>query len=229
MTDRDDSRVGRSLASRPGLAALCSAAASNAGVGSVTVVVAGRQNSEGAVSHTDADASQAHALEFTLGEGPTTDALKSGTLALACDVTTATVRWPQFSPAAQRIGVRCISAVPLRIGENVLGSLTFYARDFEMVERMQRIDAYAIGESTLAALLDNSNVIDIAIDQPDAAADGSTTYRAVVHQATGMVAAQLGCDMAEALLRLRAYAFAQNESVEQIARAVVERRMKVSL
>lgn len=50
--------------------------------------------------------------------------------------------------------------------------------------------------------------------------------RAVVHQAAGMISVQLGVDVAEALLRLRAHAFATGRSMADLAAEVVERRVR---
>ena len=50
-------------------------------------------------------------------------------------------------------------------------------------------------------------------------------FRFVVHQASGMVSGQLEVSVAEALIRLRASAFAQNRSVTDLAEDVVARRL----
>jgi ANTAR domain len=50
--------------------------------------------------------------------------------------------------------------------------------------------------------------------------------RIVIHQATGMIAAQLDDTVANALARLRAAAFASGRSMYDIARDVVERRVR---
>jgi hypothetical protein len=48
----------------------------------------------------------------------------------------------------------------------------------------------------------------------------------VVHQATGMITIQLGISLAEALLRLRAHAYASGRAVSAIAADVVDRRLR---
>ena len=50
--------------------------------------------------------------------------------------------------------------------------------------------------------------------------------RIVIHQATGMIAAQLDDTVANALARLRAAAFASERPVDDIARDVVQRRVR---
>jgi len=55
--------------------------------------------------------------------------------------------------------------------------------------------------------------------------DHSMGSRAEVHQATGMVLAQLGVSAAEALARLRAYAFVEQRLLIDVARDVVARAL----
>jgi AmiR/NasT family two-component response regulator len=52
-------------------------------------------------------------------------------------------------------------------------------------------------------------------------------HRAEVHQASGMVAVQLGIGVAEAGLRLRAYAYATNRSIAAVASEVVGRHLRL--
>ena len=53
-----------------------------------------------------------------------------------------------------------------------------------------------------------------------------TNFQFVVHQASGMVAVQLGVSVAEALIRLRAHAFQHDRIVADVARDVVDRRLR---
>ena len=51
-------------------------------------------------------------------------------------------------------------------------------------------------------------------------------FHYVVHQASGMVAAQLEVSVREALVRLRAYAFGNDRSLTDVAKAVVDRTLR---
>jgi AmiR/NasT family two-component response regulator len=55
--------------------------------------------------------------------------------------------------------------------------------------------------------------------------DDSVLYRAVVHQAAGMVSVQANTSLAQALVRLRAFAFARGRPVVDLAEDVVARRV----
>ena len=52
--------------------------------------------------------------------------------------------------------------------------------------------------------------------------------RAEIHQATSMVLVQLGVSPTDALARLRAFAFAEQRLLGEIARDVVSRRLRFS-
>jgi hypothetical protein len=51
--------------------------------------------------------------------------------------------------------------------------------------------------------------------------------RAEVSQATGMLVAQLEVEPAEALLRLRAHAYATGRAASEVARDILERRLRL--
>jgi len=55
---------------------------------------------------------------------------------------------------------------------------------------------------------------------------GLVDRRAVVHQAAGMISVQLDVDVAEALLRLRARAYALDRPMADVAADVVARRLR---
>jgi len=62
-------------------------------------------------------------------------------------------------------------------------------------------------------------------DGAHSALTGPINSRAEIHQATGMITIQLGLSLADALLRLRAHAYATGRTVSAIAADVVNRRM----
>ncbi|HET9168090.1 MAG TPA: ANTAR domain-containing protein, partial [Actinospica sp.] len=50
--------------------------------------------------------------------------------------------------------------------------------------------------------------------------------RSVIHQAAGMVAEQMGCGLDDAQALLRAHAYSSGEELEELAKGVVERRVR---
>jgi hypothetical protein len=69
-----------------------------------------------------------------------------------------------------------------------------------------------------------------SLSQPDVLADELSdvgAHRAEVHQASGMLAVQLGIGVAEALVRLRAHAYASDRPVAAVADDIVGRRLRL--
>jgi hypothetical protein len=165
-------------------------------------------------------------LELTLGEGPAIDAYAEGAPVLVDDLASFSSRWPQFTRAAVAIGIGSLYAFPLQLGAIKLGVLVLY-RDEPGV---------LAGEDLSAALLVGYLVTNQIIDMQAGAVSESLAwgleiddYRAVVHQATGMISAQLDCPIGEALVRLRGRAFATERPLDDVAADVVTGELRFEL
>lgn len=207
------------------IAELCvhSLAVSGAGISMVSDT-----GNRGVVCATDDVSGRIEELQVTLGEGPCVDAIGSGGPVLVSDLTDhqdlATQRWPTFLGAARDAGVRAVFAFPLRIGAIGIGALDLYRTTAGALTGAELTMALMAAEAAGMALL--------AQDLGDEAAllDDSqgSAYLAHVHQATGMVMVQLGVPVEQAFLLLRARAFAAGRPLRDLARDVVERRLRFS-
>ncbi len=161
-------------------------------------------------------------LELTLGEGPGVDAA-SGALTLAADLSTEN-RWPIYSPAASELGAAAVFAVPLRIGAIHAGVLAAYRIVPGPLTDQQLVDLRVFAEAIALLLLDLSGSDSGTV--PQLAAGLSTVGRAQIHQATGMISVQLDVTLAEALIRMRAFAFGNRRPIDEVAADVVARRLR---
>jgi hypothetical protein len=133
-----------------------------------------------------------------------------------------TARWPVYAAAvAEQTGVRAIFALPLQWGAIDVGVLDLYRRAPGALSAAQMRDALSAADAATLILLGLRS--DPGDD--DQAWDRSWGNRAEIHQATGMVVAQLGVSAADALARLRAHAFAEQRLLGDVARDVVARRL----
>ena len=164
--------------------------------------------------------------QFTLGEGPGVDAVASGAPVLVADLADARARWPAFVQAAAELGVRAVFAFPLRIGAISVGTMLAHRLSAGPLEAGQVVDALALADVVKIALLDRSSVEVGAEDRAPTGWAAPVTYRAEVHQASGMVSVQLGVSLALALVRLRAHAWAEDRLLADVAADVVARRLR---
>jgi hypothetical protein len=115
-------------------------------------------------------------------------------------------RWPWFGVAAVDAGVRAVFAFPLRVGGIRIGVLDLYRDTPGRLAAFEVVEALAFADAATEVVLD---LQDRAMhDGEPGALIGPIECRAVVHQATGMIAVQLGISLVGALLRLRAHAYA---------------------
>jgi hypothetical protein len=64
-------------------------------------------------------------------------------------------------------------------------------------------------------------------DGPGGQPAGLVSYRAEIDQATGMLTEQLGVSITDAFVRLRAYAYVNDLQLEDVARDIVARRLRL--
>jgi hypothetical protein len=167
-------------------------------------------------------------LRFTLGEGPCEDAVRFGAPVLVDELNSweNRQRWPLFVPAANDAGARAVFAFPLRSGAIRIGALVLHRTSPGPLSPDQVHDAHVVADIIMSLLLDELTRLHLDSDVPPV--DGVPLSRAEVHQATGMLSVQMGVSMDEALVRLRAHAFAHDQSVVEVSRDIVARRLRLS-
>ncbi|MFI6218616.1 GAF domain-containing protein [Nocardia brasiliensis] len=199
------------------------AVAVQSGMDSAAVTLVGQTGDELLVATSDSTARAAHDLELTIGEGPGHEVLH-GTQLVTDEATDLSTRWPQYGPALTELGVRSVVAVPL-ISSQLLGALCMFTRQ----NRLRTETATTAAK--VADALANSVLLAAAESAPDGGPCGTlfdeADYLAVLHQAVGMVAVQCACDLDAALALLRARAFAENRTVTDIARRVIQDRYQL--
>jgi hypothetical protein len=164
-------------------------------------------------------------LQYVLGEGPCVDAYHEDRPVLEPDLADAsTPRWLGFTGPAIDAGVRAVFGFPLQVGAVRLGALDLYCDRPGPLTDDQHADALVLADvaaQTVLMLQANAPPGRLAIEL-EAGAD----FHHVVHQAAGMVAAQLDGSVAQALIRLRAYAFGNDRPLPEVAEDVVARRLR---
>lgn len=179
---------------------------------------------------TDATAELLEDLQFTLDEGACMEAATTGRAVFVPDLrrSTQTGRWPIFAAAvAEQTLVGALFALPLQWGAVNLGVLDLYRAAPGGLPDLQWRDALAAAD-TAALMLLGQRTDPADPEHPGNAGgwlDHSIGHRAEVHQATGMVLAQLGISATDALARLRAHAFVHQRLLIDIAHDVVDRRL----
>lgn len=164
-------------------------------------------------------------LQYGLGEGPCVDAYQQDRVVAEPDLAhPVTPRWPAFSPVVLEAGVRAVFGFPLQLGSVRLGALNLYRDLSGPLSDDQHADALVLAHVAARWVLEAQ-----AGAPPDtvaAALEVGADFHLLVHNAAGMVSVQLGVSVAEALIRLRAFAFGQDRLLAEVAEDVVARRLR---
>lgn len=168
---------------------------------------------------TDDAAARLEDLQEVLGEGPGPTAYRTETIT-AADLRTDHSQWPLFTEAARSVaGAVLVYAVPIRPwNDGVIGVLTVHQAESGLPgnEHAQFL-ANAIGAALVKDPPDVSNL-----------EEGPWAARSEIHQATGMVVAQLRISPDDAVALLRAHAFSHSITLAAVAHQVTSRRLKFS-
>jgi hypothetical protein len=194
------------------LAAVC---VGDAGVDGCGVSIRDTQAHNVMVHATNPVAAAIEDLQLTLGEGPCADVERAGTAVMVPDLgdRSATADgWPVFRAEATGLGVSAVFAFPMRVGPVALGVVDLY-----------RATPGPLSEAQLSSTLSTIDAIGRHLVAPEngGASDQEASLSLMVHRAAGMVMVQLDSSIEEALLRLRASAYADGRPVAELAAEVV--------
>jgi hypothetical protein len=220
---------------RVSVADVCAVAVRSAQVNGAWVAAASGRGPDFPMFVTDQVCEQLVELQLVLGEGPCHDLPARAAPVLAADLDEARFsrRWPAFTPGARRLGVGAVFAFPLTIGAIGAGVMGMYRSSPSPLAGSQFGDALLLADVATVLLLDSlSNGANDRVQPADGMVlDGQSLdlalHRAEIDQATGMLTVQLGVTAAEAFARLRAYAYAQDRRLADVAGDIVARRLRL--
>lgn len=193
---------------------------------SLTFVVAGVPTST--VGSSDAAVALCR-RQFTLGEGPSVVAMRTGEPSLMADLTAGAAATPLLveDPAARDVGA--VFAFPLRVGGALVGVMTAHRAAPGPLSAAEHTDALILTTIATVALLQAE--AGASLGRVEVAFDPIPEATAALHDdvqiAAGMTSEQLGVTIVEALIRMRAHAFAEDRPLEDVARAIVARTLRL--
>jgi GAF domain-containing protein len=189
--------------------------------------------SSGTLGSSGASARIYDELQFTFGEGPCVDSVAKRTPILVADLADpGDTRWPAYGPAMLAHRIRGVFAMPVLVAGEHVGALDLFRAlpgDLGGDHLAGAITAAELAGIPLLDLMDNDLVAAVNDPESNAWAELHALSRAEVSQATGMLVAQLGVDPAEALVRLRAHAYITGRSATDVARDIVDRRLRLEV
>ena len=221
---------------RVAVADVCAVAVSSARVSGAWVAAASSRGPDFVMCVTDRVSEHLAELQLMLGEGPCRDVLAAAAPLLAADLgdKESGRRWPAFTLEARDTGAMAVFAFPLMIGAIRMGVMGLYRSSPGPLSSGQLGDCLLLADTATVLLLDSlEGAGQPAADgngqgvRPDGQSPDLAMHRVEIDQATGMLTVQLGVNAPEAYARLRAYAYARERRLADVAGDIVARRLRL--
>jgi len=158
-------------------------------------------------------------LQLSEDQGPCLDAYRLGEPVTVSDIAGIRERWPRFAGAAGELGYRWMHAIPLRLREDVIGSLNLFGDQPGALTPDDALAARGLADiATIGILHERAfREADLARQQLQHALNS----RVVIEQAKGILSHLHNIDMDAAFLLLRERARSNHEKLSDVARHVV--------
>jgi len=221
LTEHPDS----STPSMPSLHQLCRVATRMMAARGVAVSVVATGGASQRVAAVEGVDRPLEDLQQVTGNGPGLEAFETSRPVLVPDLDAVDpARWPGYPAAARDKGVRAVFALPVQVAAIRLGSMELYRSAPGPLGVDGLTHAFALADAAVSLLLDERFPSEGTAEGPTA----SLPYRAEIFQAQGMAMMQLGVSVNEAMLRLRASAFVSGDDLADVARQVVDHRLRLT-
>lgn len=218
---------------RPGVplaTLLCEEVAERVGADGAALAVMSPPYTRVLVGSTGPATAAVHDAQYVTGEGPCVEAFTSGRLVLVDDLDERRTDWPAFAPTSVALGIVATFAFPVQIGGIRLGVLEVHRghrgplSDASLSTALRFVDVAA---HVLLQGREGPGAVAGSVPRGGPALDVLDVAAPEVHQATGMVSVQAQVPLDQALLLLRARAFAEGRPLREVALDVVARRTRL--
>jgi hypothetical protein len=200
---------------------MCQACAGILGMDGGSLTLAYADEERVTLCATDEWSARLEDLQEVIGEGPSYDAYQERLIHRLLVDGALELRWPLLSDAIKDGLGRCaVYAIPIKPGPQTMGVATFYQHQVSPM-LIDEVEAQVLIDAVGVALVKDPDVLD---DDSHAKAE-SWNSRAQVHQATGMVMAQLSISSDDSIALLRAHAYAHRQSLAGTSADIIARRL----
>ncbi len=161
-------------------------------------------------------------------EGPCVDCYRAGQVVAVSDIRAdpAAARWPQFAASAAEMGFAGVHAIPMRLRDQVIGTLNLFRTAPDGLNPAIAIAARALVDVATIGILQER-----AVHQQEVVAgqlQRALNSRVIIEQAKGILAERLRTTPDDAFFILRRYARDHNRPLTQLAGDVIRGTATIS-
>lgn len=165
-------------------------------------------------------------FQLQTSEGPCLDCFRTSEPVVNSDLRTALDRWPVFSPRAIEAGFVSVHAIPMRLRNQVIGTLNIFGTESGDFDEADVRIVQALADVATIAILQARSVerAETLTEQ----LQGALNSRIVIEQAKGAITKLRGVTVDEAFGLIRAYARKNQQRLVDVSLAVLNEPDTVS-
>lgn len=177
------------------------------------------------VASTSEDADLVELVQISAQDGPCYECFRTGRAVTVADIPAVADRWPGFAAAAAAHGFASVHATPMRLRDEVIGTINLLdgraraLNDADIAVAQALTDVATIG-ILQARLVQESQALSAQLQ-------AALSSRVVIEQAKGVLSALADLSMDESFRVLRAYARRTSTPLREVAARVVDRSLDV--
>ncbi|MBB5955902.1 hypothetical protein FHS29_002483 [Saccharothrix tamanrassetensis] len=177
----------------------------------------------GTLTTVAASSEEARLLElFQLqnSEGPCLDCYRNGALVSCADLDEPDGRWPQFTEAALNTGFKGVHALPMRLRDEVIGTMSVFTSTTGALSASALELGQGLADMATIGILHERIVRrhEVVTEQLQTALNS----RVLIEQAKGVLAERLRIPVDAAFAALRSHARTTNRKLLDVAQAVID-------
>ena len=178
------------------------------------------------MTSTSESADLVEVMQLAAYAGPCIDCFATGTAVSVPDIEHSDDRWPAFQKAALEQGFRSIHATPMKLRDQVIGTMNLFGRTSTQMSARDAAVAQALADVATIGILQERLIREghIVAEQLHTALDS----RIIIEQAKGMIAHSLSVGMPDAFTVLRTYARNNNFTIRAVAEELSNRTLTVN-
>jgi GAF domain-containing protein len=175
------------------------------------------------VASTSEDRSFLELMQLGSDDGPCVECYRTGRRITVPDLADSALPWQLFRASALRQGFRALDALPLRLRDTSIGTLSLLRSSPGEAPTEDIVAAQAFADVATIGILHEKAIRESSILSEQL--QGALNSRIVIEQAKGVVAHTRGVPIDEAFTLLREYARAHQMRLGVLAAQVVERQI----
>lgn len=162
-------------------------------------------------------------MQLRAGEGPCVQAIATGKVVSVSNLRDVATRWPKFAADARESGFASAHAIPMRLREDVIGSLNLFSDRVGDLNPLDAAAARTLADIATISIL-QQRVRDVSLRAQEQL-QRALASRVIIEQAKGVISQSRSIDVDAAFDLLRRTARSTQKTLSSTAEEVVSGRL----